>query len=349
MTPLAASYVLPLRWERDQGVAELAGYVALLTRLVDDVVVVDGSPAERFAAHAAALPAACRHVPPDPGLRFAMGKVDGVLTGVRLARHEAIVLADDDVRWDEPALRRGLELLARHELVRPQNYFDPLPWHARIDTARSLINRACSGDLELGAGDFPGTLLVRRSTLERTGGYDGDVLFENLELIRTVAAAGGRVATPLGLYVRRLPPSARHFASQRVRQAYDDFALPPRMAAWLAIAPAVAATPRRAAATVTVAAIALAEVGRRRAGGAAVFPASSSLLAPAWVAERAVCAWLALWQRLRHGGVRYAGGRIRRPATPLRELRRRYAALSTGSGRSASPSAAPSAWKPIAL
>src|SRR4029079_2928969 len=112
----------------------------------------------------------------------------------------------------------------------PQNYFDPLPWHARVDAARSLLNRVHSGDRELGSGDFPGTLGVRREAFVACGGYDGDVIFENLELMRTIEAAGGRVATPLDLYVRRLPPTTAHFISQRVRQAYDDFALPVRMA-----------------------------------------------------------------------------------------------------------------------
>ena len=343
LTGRAATYVLPLRWERDWGVDELSGYLRWLTEAVDDVIVVDGSPAARFDVHRRAFPGAVRHVAPDPELRFAMGKVDGVLTGVALARREHVVIADDDVRWDAAALDRAIALLDRCDLVRPQNHFEPLVWHARLDTARTLINRGFSGDLELGAGDFPGTLLVRRSILRRTGGYDGDVLFENLELIRTVAAAGGRVETPLDLYVRRLPPDTRHFLAQRVRQAYDDFALPLRMTAWLAIAPAIVAAPRRAALGVAAGSIGLAEVGRRRGGGMAVFPLSSSLLAPLWVAERAVCAWVAVGQRLRHGGTPYAGGRIARAATPTRVLRARYAARSTGSGLSASPSAAPSA------
>lgn len=343
------SYVLPLRWERDKGLAELAAYLRALSPEVDEMIVVDGSPAPRFAAHAERIPRGTRHVRPDP-LGSRMGKVDGVLTGLRLASHEAVVIADDDVRWDGFALDRALELLEGAEVVRPQNYFDPLPWHARLDTARSLINRAFSGDLELGPGDFPGTLVVRRSALRATGGYDGDVMFENLELMRTVAAAGGRVVTPLGLFVRRLPPDAAHFVSQRVRQAYDDFALPLRMITWLAVLPALAASRARAAIVLGVASIGAAEAGRRRAGGASVFPASSSLLAPLWVLERATCAWAAVWQRLRHGGVTYGDGRIVRAATPTRTLRRRYAARSrpgfvrtTGSGRSASPSAAPSA------
>ena len=167
--------------------------------------------------------------------------MNGVLTGVREASHERIGLADDDVRYNPPTLRRTIELLGQADLVRPQNYFDELPWHARWDTGRSLFNRVFTGDLAFPVGDFPGTLAVRRSTVLACGGYDGDVLFENLELMRTVRAAGGVVVTPLDLYVARKPPTAEHFLTQRVRQAYDDFAMPLRLFAFLAAGPAVAA------------------------------------------------------------------------------------------------------------
>ena len=135
------------------------------------------------------------------------------------------------------------------------------------------------------------------------------------------------MAGPLDLYVRRAPPSAGHFLSQRVRQAYDDFALPLRMSVLLLVAPAaLIALARGSVRTFAVGAaatIALAEAGRRRAGGRRYFPASSSLLAPLWVAERSVSVWLALATRLLRGGVRYGDGIIRRSANSSRSLRRR--------------------------
>jgi hypothetical protein len=289
------------------------------------------------------------HVPVDPGERWLMGKVSGVRTGLRLASHEKVVIADDDVRYDPPGLRRAAALLDDHDLVRPQNYFARLPWHARWDTARTLLNRSFGRD-------YPGTLAVRRSRLLAAGLYDGDVLFENLELIRTVRAHGGSVASPLDLYVARVPPSAAHFWGQRTRQAYDDFALPARMALWLAIVPLLAAdrarmllrgaksSRRRRSARLGLApiaagvAVAAAEAGRRRAGGAAFFPASSSLLAPVWALERAVCAWLAVLQRLRCGGVRYGESVIPTAAHSERQLRRRFAADAEGLGRESGPS-----------
>lgn len=315
---LDLSYVVPIRWGDGAQRAELAAYLERIAPHCGEAIVVDGSEPGVFAANAAAFGDRVTHVPPAAGETWLMGKVSGVRTGVSLASHERVVIADDDVRYDPAALRRVAALLDEYDLVRPQNYFDRLPWHARWDTARTLLNRSLGRD-------YPGTLAVRRSRMLAMGLYDGDVLFENLELIRTVRAHGGRTISPLGLYVARVPPSAAHFWGQRTRQAYDDFALPVRMALWLAVVPLLLASAlkRRPALAAGPAALsaAAAELGRRRAGGSAVFPASSSLLAPVWILERGVCAWLAVLQRLRFGGVRYGDSVITVAAHSERRLR----------------------------
>jgi hypothetical protein len=316
-SPLQVSYVLPVRMTDDRLRAELSHYLEQLTHWCEDVIVVDGSPEEFYEANAATWTASVRHVPPAPDHRCQNGKVAGVRTGLDLARFEHVVIADDDVRYQRAQLGRVAAMLATHDLVRPQNVFDAFPWHARWDTARSLLNRA------LGA-DYPGTLGLRRSRYQAMGGYCGDVLFENLELIRTVEAHGGRVAAPLDLYVRRRPPTVAHFWGQRTRQAYDDFAQPVRMVCWLAILPLSTAgwlKRRQWLLGAAAASIAMAERGRRRAGGAAVFPTSSSLFAPLWLAERGLCAWLAVLQRLGHGGVRYGDIVLTTPAHSVSALR----------------------------
>ena len=334
----SVSYVLPLRWAEPGPIEELSAYLRSIAGVADEILVVDGSPAPVFAEHAEALRGVARHLTPHPDLDFQMGKVNGVLTGVRECSGELIVLADDDVRYDPSTLRDTVELLDGADLVRPQNYFDEMSWHARWDTPRSLLNRVFTGDPTFPVGDFPGTLAVRRSILLATGGYDGDALFENLELMRTIRAAGGKVATPLDLYVARRPPSAAHFLSQRVRQAYDDFAIPARIGAFLTLVPFAAHSSRRGRVhrllIGALASMVLAEIGRRRAGGAKRFPLSSSLLAPAWVAERSLCSWLALAAKLR-GGVLYGGRRLGHSATPLRRLRRRHSGILAGHGEPA--------------
>jgi glycosyl transferase family 21 len=325
---LPLEYVLPLRWGGDVDPAdalELADYLERLAAWLP-VTVVDGSESEVWARQHALFVPHVRHVAPEPW-PGRNGKVAGVVTGVRLAREELVVVADDDVRWDRPGLERLVGLMAGCALVRPQNVFVELPWHARWDTARSLLNRSVGAD-------YPGTYGVRRSTFLAAGGYDGDVLFENLEMSRTLRAAGGRERSVPDLYVGRLPPTAAHFLGQRVRQAYDDLAQPVRLVAEAALAPAVLvlavlacrASTRRSGraglALLLTASVGLAEVGRRRAGGAGVYPRTAALWAPLWLAERAVCVWLALGHRAR-GGVPYGGQRIRLAAHSVRRLRSR--------------------------
>jgi hypothetical protein len=316
--PLPLSYVLPLRWSEDAGREELTRYLRVLRPVCAEILVIDGSPPGIFAANAEAWGSWITHVAPDPETHCKMGKVAGVTTGVRRAGFEAVVIADDDVRYERAALQTLVEYLDDHDLVRPQNFFDPLPWHARWDTARTLLNRAFGAD-------YPGTLGIRRSRFVGMGDYSGDVIFENLELIRSVQANGGTIISPLDLYVRRLPPTASHFWGQRTRQAYDDFALPLRMACWLAVVPLLLTLiVRKRLADGYLSAVTfvlIAELGRLRGGGAEVFPASASLLAPMWVLERGVCSWLAVLQRVRFGGVRYGAEVIPTAAHSISTIR----------------------------
>lgn len=310
---LLIEYVVPLRWSSDTDLPEFTRYLRSLRGWVD-VTVVDGSGSALFAAHHAGWATLARHVPVGswPGRNR---KIAAVVTGINAARHERVVIADDDVRYRPEQLSDMANRLADAELVRPQNIFHPLPWHARWDTARTLINRAFGSD-------YPGTLGVRQSFFRRVGGYDGDVLFENLQLIRTITAAGGRVIRADDLFITRRPPTRARFAEQRVRQAYDDFAQPARLlweASWL---PALTLTALRRPAALPLLLLLpmlLAELGRRRHRGRETFPPSSALWAPLWTLERAITVWIAVGQRAT-GGARYRGQRIRlaatRPAPP---------------------------------
>lgn len=322
MSPrLDMEYVLPLRWDvptSTREAPELTAYLRWLSDLVD-VTVVDGSAPAVFDAHARGWGGIVRHVHPvGEGLN---GKVVGVVTGVRAARHEAVVIADDDVRYDDAGLVRLSQLLRTSDVVRPQCYFTPGAWHTHWDLGRTLLNRALGHD-------HPGTYGLRRSVFLRAGGYDADTLFENLEMVRTLVAAGAVVQDAPDLYVPRRAPTTEHFWSQRVRQAYDDFAQPVRLSTELALLPALLVTIRRRPRLLLgelVAIVALAERGRRKAGGTAVFRRGAALWAPAWLMERSVCVWVAVLARLT-GGVRYADGRVRIAAHSMHTLRRRHEA-----------------------
>jgi hypothetical protein len=309
---LPATYVLPIAAESSQA-RKLAGYLHRLCRTIDEVIVVDGSPEDIFQAHAQGWPREIWHI--RPGAATTNGKVAGVIAGVMSARHEQVIVADDDVRYRRAELERMLSLLETCEVVRPQNVFRPLPWHARWDMARSLINRLLDGD-------WPGTLGVRRSAFVKAGGYSGEVLFENLEMVRTIEASGGRENVALDLFVARRPPCFRHFRSQRVRQAYDEWARPAHFLAQLAILPVALSFVQRGEPgkllAMAACSIAAAELGRRKGNGRAAFPATSALWAPAWLAERAVTSWMAVGARLMFGGVRYRSGRLKLATLPKR-------------------------------
>lgn len=311
---LPLEYVLPLKADANHDFIELGAYLGNVVSVVD-VTVIDSSREAAFQAIGAALPSNVRHIRADSNaLPGHNGKVINVMVGVRMSRHDHIVIADDDVRYRPSELRQMNALLGTFDLVRPQNYFASLPWHARWDTSRSLINRALGSD-------YPGTLGVRRSVLIAAGGYRSDVLFENLELIRTIRAAGGRECRADGLFVARIPSSTRKFFSQRVRQAYDDFAQPYRLGLELLVLPAFVASLTAPAVFLAflLLPMVLAEAGRRRASGQSVFRPSSALWAPLWTIERALCVWVAIALRVR-GGVPYGGARIRCAGSSMRQL-----------------------------
>lgn len=311
---LPVEMVIPLRWDDlSQGhhadVADIAAYLRHVGRYCD-VTVVDGSSPSARMQHQRAWGDAVRIIEAEgPGLN---GKVVGALTGLERSRHEVVVLADDDVRHDRATLTALLEALTDADVVRPQNVYTQWSWPARWDFGRCLVARAFGAD-------WPGTFALRRSAITRMGGWSTEVLFENLQMVRTAQAHGLRVRNAPWLVVPRTPPDSGHFWSQRVRQAYDDFAQPGRLLLELAIVPVLVGValrrPRLLVAALAVP-VALGEIGRRRFGGIAV-PRSGSLWCAVWAVERGVCVWVAVGSWCR-GGVPYRGRRVRYAALPSR-------------------------------
>src|SRR5687768_4125141 len=121
---LDVSCILPIKVSAASTGGDLPGYLQWLSERTE-TIVVDGSPPAVFAAHAAAWGDVVRHVAPAEDLATPIGKVGGVLTGVRLASHEHLIIADDDIRYDDASLARVHDALHTSEVVRPQNYFAP--------------------------------------------------------------------------------------------------------------------------------------------------------------------------------------------------------------------------------
>lgn len=283
---------------------EFKSYFSMLAGAGCEVLVVDGSPGVVFAAHGEVWQNVCRHAPVDPQYKYLNGKVNGIHTGISLAAHERVILADDDIRYTPEDIQRMVELLDSHDMVRPQNYPRPLPVWARTEAARMLINRAW-----LKEGDYTGTLGVRRSAMLRFGHYDGDVLFDNEEIVRHFRLHHARIAYARDFFVLKRPPTLRKWMEQRPRQAYEDFVMRAKTLFFASLPPALVIMWLLAGWHWTVALAAVIACGsilmasRGLGDGAArYFPAWVCLYAPLWIAERAVSTYWAFYWLLRYGG-----------------------------------------------
>ncbi|MGZ8444880.1 MAG: glycosyltransferase [Candidatus Binatia bacterium] len=308
------SYLLPLlhvRADQDQ-IEDFAQYFRCLAAEGCEVIVVDGSTPEIFTKHNRVWSQICRHVAVDPKYTYLNGKVNGVHTGVDLASCENIILADDDIRYTADDLRNVCDLLCRYEMVRPQNYISPLPWWGRIETARMLINRGV-----LMTGDYPGTCAFRRSVYLRVGHYDGDVLFDNEEIVRHFRLNGASVCCALGTFILKRPPSFSKWLEQRPRQAFEDFDMRAKTLLFLALFPIAIMLGFFSGARgalqffflVAVCALLLACRGLWRSKAYNYFPLDVILFAPLWVLERAASVYWALYWRVVYGGYPF-GNRV---------------------------------------
>jgi hypothetical protein len=301
------TYLLPIRRTAFSKAEahQLADYFRTLCAAACDILIVDGSPAPVFGQHAATWCALVRHEPVNRSFGYLNDKVNGIHTGVGLATTEKIILADDDIRYSPSEIERICELLENFEVVRPQNFLSPLPWCARMEAARMLINRAT-----LRTADYPGTCAFRRSTMLRVGHYDGDVLFDNEEIIRHFARAGATVSYATNLFVRKRPPTFRKWTEQRPRQAYEDFGLRSKTVLFFAL-PIFAGWIGSVfgwksflcyLVGLSVISIALATAGRLRGTAAKYFPGAVCFFAPLWIFERTASTYWALYWHFAHGG-----------------------------------------------
>ncbi|MFN2476531.1 MAG: glycosyltransferase family 2 protein [Chthoniobacterales bacterium] len=301
------TYLLPIRRSAfsAEEARDAADYFGTLTAADCEVIVVDGSPDDVFAQHANLWASICRHQRVDRRFGYMNDKVNGIHTGVEIASCEKIILADDDIRYTAGDVDKMCALLDQAEVVRPQNYLSPSPWWARMEAARMLINRA-----SLKIGDYPGTCAFRRSTMLRVGHYDGDVLFDNEEIIRHFATAGATIDYAIDFFIHKRPPQLAKWKEQRPRQAYEDFALRSKTAAFVAI-PIVVLVSLIAAGVlgllasvllIALVAVAVAILGRARGEAESFFPATIPFYAPLWVFERAVSTYWAIYWYLRYGG-----------------------------------------------
>jgi hypothetical protein len=312
------TYLLPIR--RTSFCAaeteELRDYFAGLQAAGCEVIVVEGSAQQIFARHHDKWLGVCRHVIVDPRFRYLNDKVNGIHTGISLATSERIILADDDIRYLPGDVDKICALLEQFEVVRPQNYFvasassrcfsehrqdasATLSIWAKMEAARMLINRAT-----LRNADYPGTCAFRRSTILNAGEYDGDVLFDNEEIVRHLARRGSRICYANNFFIHKRPPKFRKWLEQRPRQAYEDFGLRFKtilFASLLPIALALAIINIRYM-SIFLMSILLAAIGWARGNARKYFPFNICFFTPFWIFERALSTYWAFYWFLTRGG-----------------------------------------------
>lgn len=309
------TYLCPIRANEInvQGVLEFSEYWEFLNKLGCEVLVVDGSPKEVFDNHARNW-TNCKHIKVDPQFRFLNGKVNGIMTAVPVASHEKIILADDDVRYTEGDILRMIEGLENFDVVRPQNYFSPLPVWARLDTARILLNRSTFPE-----GDFPGTFGFRKSIFCAAGAFDGDVLFDNEELVKHLQNFGAKIKFATDFFILRKPPTWNKWLEQRPRQAYEDFVMKKRTAFFLLLLPLhlILLSKRRkklaGILSLSFAAVVIYKAFKGRRNGAKDYVAVQiPFYAPFWCLERSLSVYLAIYWKLAKGGYPFGDKVIRK-------------------------------------
>jgi hypothetical protein len=144
----------------------------------------------------------------------------------------------------------------------------------------------------------------------RVGHYDGDVLFDNEEIIRHFARAGATISYATNLFVQKRPPLFRKWIEQRPRQAYEDFGLRAKTTLFFSV-PILALMIGSAwgakalllySLILFAVSIALAVAGRRRGKASNYFPWSVCLFAALWIVERSFSTYWALYWHFSRGG-----------------------------------------------
>ena len=301
---------------------ELGEYLSTIAVADLDVVVVDGSAQRIVERNRRVLRWVGRFVVPRAQHCTFSGELDPVRAAADLAACEKVIVADRHVRYNQEALDDVCALLELHEIVEPQDYFDPLPWWGGIDTGRMLLHRGIEP-----LSDRPTTFAFRKNAIRGLRGLDAVLPFN--DPVRRLASLGGEVFSAIHVFVRRIPPMLDDWWRQRPFEADADLLMPAKTIFFLSLLPVMllmaifggARVAGTYAGAIAFGALVLAVRGR--AGAAPFVPWRACLYAPLSLAERSITIYWALLRRFR---------RLAEPHSP----RRIYA--SAANPRSASAS-----------
>jgi hypothetical protein len=273
-----------------------ANHLSTLAVAGCEVIVVDDTPS--FDRNRRILRWVGRHVAALPRHRALSGAVDPLRAAQDLASCEKVIVANARVRHDAATIAALCALLDGHEVVEPQDYYDPLPWWGGIDAGRMLVHRGIEPLPDHGA-----TFGFRRAAVRGLRGLDalddgGD------DHVRRLRSQGAAVHSAGDLFVRCVPPSIPSWLRERARHADDDFALPLKTAFFFALLPVAAllaafgGAPFAGSYAGVLVMGSLALAVRGRAGATSVFPFRAALFAPLWMLERSISVYWALLRKL---------------------------------------------------
>jgi hypothetical protein len=294
------SYALAI----DAGVTEgelqsVAHYLSTLASAECEVLVIDDCSPDRFEERHRVLRWVGRHVAAQPHHRLGSGEVDLIRAAVELSGCDKVIVAATDARYTAAEVQSICELLERHEVVEPEEYFEPLPWWGGLDAGRILLHRGVDQSPESRS-----TFAFRRAAYHPMRGFDSRLGGNH---IRRLVMYGAEVYEAHGVFVRREPLRFPSWLRLRPREASADLETPFKSAFFLALAPllltvAILGGMKMAGGYAAIIAFpTLMLAARGRAGAGRFFPLRACLFAPLWVVEHSISVYWALFERLRGG------------------------------------------------
>lgn len=256
--------------------SELAAYLSHLAVSDIEVLIVDACSPSAIDCHRRFLRWVGRYFIARPQHLTPSGSIDPIRAANDLASSDKVIFADAHARYTDEAVNALCHLLELHEVVEPQDYFDPLPWWSGIDAGRMLVHRGI------------GLLPQHASTFGFRKG--------------AVRVQGAEVFSAARIFVSRVPPSLSDWIRDRTLRGDDGF--DPPAAIFFGVLPIAlalallggAAFAEGYAGAIAFAAMALAVRGRF--GAAAFFPWRACFYAPLWILERSISIYWALFRKV---------------------------------------------------
>ncbi len=255
---------------------DLAGYLSSLSVCDFEIAIIDALPSEEN-----------RRVLRWVGMYIPVKThVDPVRAALDVASCNKVIVADAQVRYSHDGLDHLCALLDLHEVVEPQDYFDPLPWWGGMEAGRMLLRRGIGPVAEDAV-----TFGFRKRAVRGLRGIDSSIATDRPP--RRLESHGAEVFSAMEIFVRRIPPTLERWLRDRPRQLDQPaifFAVFP-----LALILALLSGLQAAAMYLGVVEFcALALAIRGRIGAETFFPLRACFYAPLWLLARSVSVYWAL-------------------------------------------------------